>query len=462
MSVSAAQAIRNTLSQFVSGVAGGRAIDAKALTQSSIDDLHAAVIAELKATSLRDHLDLLNSKNQIMLSCYVAADFLWSHPFEHRVIVALLTIFFFHAEDILEESPDLIRSLQLKLATGQSTGDPMLDWFSRELIPRLYKHFDPLIVNMIVVACYDFINGIGIELLTKNVELDPEARNFPTWLRFKTGLSPMYALLGLASPSDKALPTGGVEKYVQSIPDIITFTNIVNDVISFYKELAAGEKENYVLMKAQTERIDMLTALQSMAEEGIHLYDRVMNNLKEAPEYRANFEAYAKGITQFHTSAPRYRMKELFTAIISPAGQIPLHELDAFFTHGLGDLSILTLKHGPWHRETSHCLAGLIPWSQSPRVTVRPPFSLVWSGVDHHIAAELHLFPIEASLAGPDMQRPTAIQARGPGLLDHGVHGPLVQLQAWERRVPVDRVCLAHGEEASRLQETTGFFDGFY
>lgn len=268
------------------------------------------------STSLRDHIDLLNSKNQVRLACYVAADFAWSHPFEYQVIVAQLTIFFFHADDILDAEPALIRQLQLRLATGQPCGDPVLDWFARELIPRLWTYFDPLIANMIVVACYDFLNGIGIELVTKNVEVHPASgRSFPTWMRFKTGLSPMYALLALARHSDPNLPTGGVDQYVQAIPDVITFTNIVNDVISFYKELLAGEKENYVAMRALADNVDLLTALQDMADEGIRLYKRVMAGLEGAPEYQANFDAYAKGITHFHTSSPRYRMKELFHEI---------------------------------------------------------------------------------------------------------------------------------------------------
>ncbi|CAM1510697.1 Fc.00g010320.m01.CDS01 [Cosmosporella sp. VM-42] len=305
-------AIRETLSHFVNGVTGGRKIDAGALTLTPIDKLRAAVVSELESSSLREHLDLVNSKNQFAMACYVAADFTSSHPLEYQVLVAQLTIFFFHAEDILEHKPDVLRHLQLNVATGQPCGDPVLDWYARELTPRLWKHFDPLVANMIVVACYDFINGIGIELLTKDDQLNPQAPNFPDWLRFKTGLSPMYALLALARASDPKLPTGGFEKFIQTIPDIIVFTNIANDVISFYKELLAGEKGNYIDMRAQKEGVDVVAALRTLADEGICVRERVLGALADEPEYRANFDAYAKGITHFHTSSPRYRLVELF------------------------------------------------------------------------------------------------------------------------------------------------------
>ncbi|UKZ57093.1 hypothetical protein TrVGV298_010945 [Trichoderma virens] len=307
--------IRGTLSHFVEEITGGHRIDNEALTLTPIEKLRAAVVLELESSSLKNHLDLVNSKNQFTMACYVAADFTSSHPLEYQVMVAQLTIFFFHAEDILEHKPEVLRRLQLNIATGQPCGDPVLDWYARELTPRLWQHFDPLVANMIVIACYDFINGIGIESLTKDVELHPEAPNFPDWLRFKTGLSPMYSLLALARTSDRKLPTGGFEKFVQVIPDVIVFTNIVNDVISFYKELLAGETGNYIDMRAQNDKVSVLIALRNVADEGIRVRERVLAALADEPEYRANFEVYAKGITRFHTSSPRYRMMELFGSL---------------------------------------------------------------------------------------------------------------------------------------------------
>ncbi|KAI1267861.1 isoprenoid synthase domain-containing protein [Xylariaceae sp. FL1019] len=307
-------AIRDTLSYFVKGVTGGHKIDQEALTVTNSDKLRATVTSELKSTSLGDHLDLINSKNQLNFACYVAADFANAQGFDYQVVHALLTIFFFHAEDVIEHKPDVIQNLQLKLATGEPIGDPVLDWYARELTPQLWKHFDPLVANMIIVACYDFVNGIGIEQLSRDAAVHDQAPQFPEWLRFKTGLSPMYALLALARHSDVALEHSGdgFGQYVQTIPDVIVFTNIVNDVISFYKELLAGEKGNYVDMRAGKDGVDVVTAQRTLAAEGIAVYKRVVAALADAPEYRANFEAYARGITHFHTSSPRYRLRELF------------------------------------------------------------------------------------------------------------------------------------------------------
>ncbi|KAK8135719.1 terpenoid synthase [Apiospora sp. TS-2023a] len=305
--------IRDTLSYFVYGVTGGRRIDEDALTVTSIDAVRAEVVSRLEASSLGDHMDVITAKNQLNYSCFVAVDFANAQGFEYQVVYALLTLMFFHAEDILDHKPDVIRHLQRNLATGQPFGDPMLDWFARELSPQLWDHFDPLVANMILVACYDFVNGIGIEHATRDAVVHDQAPRFPDWLRFKTGLSPMYALLALARPDDRTRKHAeGFGRYVQAVPDVIVFTNIVNDVISFYKELLAGEKGNYIDMRAEKDGVDVITAQRVLAEEGIAVYQRVMATLSDAPEYQAKFAAYARGITHFHTSSPRYRMRELF------------------------------------------------------------------------------------------------------------------------------------------------------
>ncbi|ETS84956.1 hypothetical protein PFICI_02981 [Pestalotiopsis fici W106-1] len=307
--------IRETLSLFVSGVTGGSKIDEDALTVTNFEELRARVVSELESTSLRDHMDFLNSKNQLNLACHVAADFAYGRGLDYQVLYAMVTIFFFHVEDVLEHNTDVLQNFLLRLARGECLGDPVLNWFARELGPLLRKHFEPLVANMITVACFDFLNGFGIETIMRDVPVSPQAPQFPEWLRFKTGLSPMYAPLTLARHSDVSLVNktdGSLVKYVQAIPDVIIFTNVVNDVISFYKELAAGEKGNYIDQRADREGVSVVTALRINAEEGIAAYRRVLVILANEPEYRANFEAYARGITHFHTSSRRYRLRDLF------------------------------------------------------------------------------------------------------------------------------------------------------
>lgn len=304
--------IRDTLSNFVDRTTDGGKMDKNAFTPTPITELYEAVMTDLKSSSLRDHIELLNYKDHLDMSCYAAVDFCPTHPLEYQVMVAHLTIFFFHADDLLDTKPDALRYLQLNICTGQPLGDPVLEWYVHEIMPRLWKIFHPTVASMIVTACYDFINGVGIEGLTVGRQVKPQAPKYPDWLRFKTGLSPMYGLLVVVCATDPQLPTGGIEKYVHVIPDVIVFTNIVNDVLSFYKEMLAEETGNYIDQRAQREQCDILTALQKVANEGIAAGERVLAGLANAPEYRNNFSVFAKGIVHFHTAIPRYRLQSLY------------------------------------------------------------------------------------------------------------------------------------------------------
>lgn len=110
--------IREVLSHFISEVTDGYKIDEKALSLTPVAELRAAVVSELRQSSLKNHMEYLESKDQFTMACYVAADFTSSHPLKYQVMVAQLTIFFFHAEDVLKEKPELLRQLQLNVATS--------------------------------------------------------------------------------------------------------------------------------------------------------------------------------------------------------------------------------------------------------------------------------------------------------------------------------------------------------
>jgi uncharacterized protein YbjQ (UPF0145 family) len=286
-------------------------MDTAAYTPTDITELYNAVMADLATSSLRDHIELLNYKDHLKMACYAAVDFASTHPIDHQVLVAHSTIFFFHADDLLDSKPEALRNLQLNLSKGQPLGDPVLEWYVHEIFPTMWKKLHPTVASMSVTAVYDFINGIGIEALTTGQDVKPEAPQYPDWLRFKTGLAPMYSFLVVGCATDAQLPKGGLDKYVHVIPDVIIFINIANDILSFYKEMLAGETGNYVDQRAQREQCDILTALKKVAEEGLEAAERIIAGLADAPEYQANFKAFATGYVHFHTATPRYRLRSL-------------------------------------------------------------------------------------------------------------------------------------------------------
>lgn len=121
----------------------------------------------------------------------------------------------------------------------------------------------------------------------------------------------MYSLLVIGCATDAQLFKSGLDKYVQVIPDVIVFTNIANNVLSFYKEMLAEETGNYIDQRAQREECDVLTALQKVANEGVEARERVLAALAHAPQYQDNFKAFAKGFVHFHTATKRYKLQSL-------------------------------------------------------------------------------------------------------------------------------------------------------
>ncbi|KAL7967369.1 isoprenoid synthase domain-containing protein [Trichoderma sp. SZMC 28014] len=260
-------------------ITNGGKMDKDAFDPTPITELYNAVMAELKTSSLHDKIDLLNYKDRLMMSCYAAVDFATTHPLDHQVLVAHSIIFFVHADDLLDNKPETIRNLQLNLATDQPLGDPVFEWYVHEIMPTMWTKLHPVVASMSVTAVYDFCNGVGIE--------------------------------GDGRPGYAQLFKSGLDKYVQVIPDVIVFTNIANNVLSFYKEMLAEETGNYIDQRAQREECDVLTALQKVANEGVEARERVLAALAHAPQYQDNFKAFAKGFVHFHTATKRYKLQSL-------------------------------------------------------------------------------------------------------------------------------------------------------
>lgn len=296
-----------------SGITGRGKIDPTDRARPSTDNLRRWLIKELSlSTSLQGHMDSLQSKPIFDMSCLVACEFLSSHPLEYQGIAAELSLLIFYIEDVLYDQFDIVLNVQQRVAMGKSCGDPVLDWFFFDCAPGLWKLFDPLIANMIMVSCHDFISGMQMESFVEESQVHAQAPAFPDYVRYKTGISTMYALLALTCASNKEIDTGGVKNFVQVMPDAITFTNIINDVFSFYKEYLANERGIYINLRSQKDRVPREVTLRALAEEGIAVFDRVLDVLSNEPIYRVNFETFAKGIVHYHTSCQRYRLTELF------------------------------------------------------------------------------------------------------------------------------------------------------
>ncbi|KAG9028715.1 hypothetical protein FS837_003800 [Tulasnella sp. UAMH 9824] len=85
----------------------------------------------------------------------------------------------------------------------------------------------------------------------------------------------------------------------------------ISDVLSFYKELLAGETDNYVHLRAAAEEKIPMQVLHELSEEVIDTVRRITSVASPNPELAYIWQQFIHGYLEFHVKTPRYRLHEL-------------------------------------------------------------------------------------------------------------------------------------------------------
>jgi hypothetical protein len=83
------------------------------------------------------------------------------------------------------------------------------------------------------------------------------------------------------------------------------------DILSFFKEEWAEETSNRVSHLSRLQNKDKLTVLRDMSNEAVSFYTRFMAVLAISPAGTRSAHAFFTGLIDLHTTAKRYRWKEL-------------------------------------------------------------------------------------------------------------------------------------------------------
>ena len=92
--------------------------------------------------------------------------------------------------------------------------------------------------------------------------------------------------------------------------DSSTFTCSCSDVLSFYKEELAGEKDNYIHSRARVMGQSPYVVLKDLADEVVAIAEQGRSILKGEKE-REVWNVFVKGYAAFHYLSPRYQLSEL-------------------------------------------------------------------------------------------------------------------------------------------------------
>lgn len=262
------------------------------------DSLKAALRAEVTQLELA----LGSVERYLPWACQVVECFYPNHSFDLKVLIALCILVAFHIDD---NEPDKINSLTLSLLTGQPPSDPILRCLMTQLLPRMWDYYDPLAANGIFVSFLEAISGDNMEKLSRDINLLGSAPAFPDWVRVKSGAPTQYAYW--LFPRDQY---PDIKDYLQAIPDIMKFINHGNEVLSFYKEELAEEKDNYVHMRSKTTGKSVLGTLVDISDETIDCARRLSTVLADNQAASVVLQGFVSRYVGFHLSSPRYRLRE--------------------------------------------------------------------------------------------------------------------------------------------------------
>jgi len=139
----------------------------------------------------------------------------------------------------------------------------------------------------------------------RDMKISNAAHSWPNYLREKTGSAEAYAFMLFPMSSNL-----DISVYIQVINDIAFFTNLTNDIMSFYKEFLAGETNNYVSNRAHVTGKSLSETLQDTVDDTLAAYSRITKAL-EFTDASIAWKRFVHGYLDFHFSLKRYRLSEL-------------------------------------------------------------------------------------------------------------------------------------------------------
>ncbi|KAH9477966.1 Monoterpene synthase 25 [Psilocybe cubensis] len=230
---------------------------------------------------------------------------------ELRFHLAKFTWYLINIDDLGHKYPSSLESFQKRILQKEDPNGSILESF-HDAMNGFYRFWDPIPANCMSQAAMDFINGCLLEQMStiREMKLSRNALSWPYNLRRKTGASAVYAFA--------IFPTVlriDLSIYIQVVDDIILFIDLVNDVLSFYKEYLSGEKHNYVYNRANVEQRSIPDTLRATLDDALAAHGRITRGLEDTEAYLP-WKEFVNGYMAFHVTLKRYRLHDLNLGVL--------------------------------------------------------------------------------------------------------------------------------------------------
>ncbi|EIN07076.1 terpenoid synthase [Punctularia strigosozonata HHB-11173 SS5] len=238
----------------------------------------------------------------IPLSVWIARTSYGHTPHETQLFVCVFTVLASYLDDTYSDDTTELNDFNTRFVRGQEQRDPTLQSMD-ELIREIPQRYGFFASNVIVNSILNLPTALLLESRTKGMSIRSGAVRYPYWARVMSGVSEAYALFAFP-------PEMPFTDFVQAIPEIVVFINCANDVLSFYKEVLAGESTNYVSVEARLHRISKIESLRRIADETATSHERSQQMLEACPKALEAYMALSHGYVAFHACSERYRLNE--------------------------------------------------------------------------------------------------------------------------------------------------------
>ncbi|KAN0067520.1 Isoprenoid synthase domain containing protein [Elaphomyces granulatus] len=252
----------------------------------------------------------LNRETTIKAAKTGAVTALWMYPLhkkEVQLAIGLFTAFCIEVEDLGDICVEEIRNFRENLLLGRPQL-PLLQ--SCTALPSLFdQYYDRFSSDKITTGLINFMGSCVLEFERTDFGALESSPKFPNYFRLMTGLAEPYTFFLL----QKEFSTPDTFKLlIQAAPDIMDFTDHLNDLLSFYKEsIVSDDRNNFVYQQAMAQRISVHEVLRNLARQIMGYIDNIKRTMSTNPDLSKFADEYIRGFIGFHMDASRYRLSEL-------------------------------------------------------------------------------------------------------------------------------------------------------